>query len=66
MIFFKCERNGYSCFRSSVSGSFFYLHDRENQAGELELFSNFGRSVDNVFEAWHLVLFIFLCDQSRQ
>ena len=45
MIFFKCERNGYSCFRSSVSVSFFYLHDRETQAGELEHFSNFGRSV---------------------
>ena len=41
----------------------FYLHDREKQAGELELFSNFGRSVDCVFEAWYLVLFIF--DQSR-
>ena len=44
MIFFKFERNGYSYFRSSVSGCFFYLHDRENQAEELELFSNFGRS----------------------
>ena len=44
MIFLKYERNSYRYFQSSVSGSFICFHDCENQVGELELFSNFGRS----------------------